>query len=389
MNDEARKVPESSSATALTPDSGTDGPDLGFSELDLALIDALQAAPRAPWSRIGRALGVDPTTAARRWERLRASGLAWITAYHSAGTTAVAYVEVRCRPGCLEEVSAAAAALPWVFSVDETAGDFDLFLSVAAPDLPALGRSVDRVIGGLPGVRSTRTRLSITLYGEGRDWRMRAMEPAERAALSTSPRTRGRVVHDTRAYDRLSPEDRALIAALGGDGRLGYTELGAMTGMSEHTARRRVQRMTREGAITIRCDLAHPLAGLPTMVVYRARVPHPHLEATGSALARMDQVRMCVSVSGPHNLLVLVWLHGLDGIDPFEALLAERFPALEVKDRTVALHTPKRMGRILDARGRAIGRVPLGTAWDGASPDESPLSGRHAGNGSGSSAGSK
>ncbi|WP_329124348.1 Lrp/AsnC family transcriptional regulator [Streptomyces sp. NBC_01353] len=389
MSEEARKLPESLIGMALVPDSGTADPDAGFSELDLALIDALQVAPRAPWSRIGRALGVDPTTAARRWERLRAGGLAWITAYSSAGTTAVAYVEVRCRPRHLEAVSAAAAALPWVFSVDETAGDFDLFLSVAAPDLPTLGRSVHRIIGGLRGVRSTRTRLSITLYGEGRDWRMRAMEPAERAALSTSPRTRGRVVHGVRAYDRVCPEDRALLAALGGDGRLGYTELGAMTGMSEHTARRRVQRLTREGAITIRCDLAHPLAGLPTMVVYRACVPFAHLEATGNALARMDQVRMCVSVSGPENLLVLVWLHGLDAIDPFEAMLAERFPALEVKDRTVALHTPKRMGRLLDAQGRAIGRVPLGMTWDGTPPDEQPRSGRHAENGSGAPAGSK
>ncbi|MEU6878721.1 Lrp/AsnC family transcriptional regulator [Streptomyces sp. NPDC046712] len=369
MSEEAWKLPESITSYGLEPDSGTIDPERGFSELDLALIDALQAAPRAPWSRIGRALGVDPTTAARRWERLRAGGLAWITAYGSAGTTAVAYVEVRCRPRRVEAVSAAAAALPWVFSVDETAGDFDLFLSVAAPDLPTLGRSVHRVIGGLRGVRSTRTRLSITLYGEGRDWRMRAMEPAERAALATSPRTRGRTVHAVRAYDRVSPEDRALLSALGADGRLGYTELGALTGLSEHTARRRLQRMTREGAITIRCDLAHPLAGLPTMVIYRACVPHAHLEATGNALARMEQVRMCVSVSGPHNLLVLVWLHGLDAIDPFEALLAERFPALEVKDRTVALHTPKRMGRLLDAQGRAIGRVPLGMTLDGTPAD--------------------
>ncbi|WP_254705638.1 Lrp/AsnC family transcriptional regulator [Streptomyces vilmorinianum] len=363
------------------PGPGPAGPDAGFSELDLALIDALQAAPRAPWSRIGRALGVDPTTAARRWERLRAAGLAWITAYDAARTATVAYVEVRCRPRSLEAVSTAVTALPWVFSVDETAGDFDLFLSVAGPDLPSLGRQIRGTIGGLRGVLSTRTRLGITLYGEGRDWRMRAMEPAERAALST-PRALGRTVYSAHWRNRHSPEDRALISALGGDGRLGYTELGAMTGMSEHTARRRVQRMMRDGDISIRCDLAHQLAGLPTMVVYRAAVPHPELERTGNALARFDQVRMCVSVSGPHNLLVLVWLHGLGAIDPFEALLAERFPALEVKDRTVALHTPKRMGRLLDDHGRAIGRVPLGMSldepWDG-----------HRENGSGAPEGAK
>ncbi|MFF0477753.1 Lrp/AsnC family transcriptional regulator [Streptomyces sp. NPDC004284] len=339
-------------------DSRTPDPDARFTELDLALVEALQAAPRAPWSLIGRALGVDATTAARRWERLRASGLAWVTAYDAAKSATVAYVDVRCRPRSLEAVTEALTRLPWVFSVDATAGDFDLFVSVAAADLPALGRSVSRAIGGMRGVRSTRTRLGITLYGEGGDWRMRAMEPAGRAEL-TAPRTSRRAVYSVHMHDRPSPEDQALMTLLGGNGRLGYTELGAATGMSEHTARRRVRRMIREGDITIRCDLANPLAGLSTMVLYRVTVPHAQVEATGNALARMEEVRLCVSVSGPHNLLVMVWLHGLHAVDPFEAVLAERFPPLEIKDRTVVLHSPKRMGWLLDEAGRATRRVPL------------------------------
>ncbi|MFE4307054.1 Lrp/AsnC family transcriptional regulator [Streptomyces sp. NPDC056891] len=359
MSESPFELPESISGSVSGPDSGTEGAVAGFSELDLALIDALQAAPRAPWTRIGQALGVNATTAARRFERLRAEGLAWVTAYDAAKTATVAYVEVRCRPRAFDRVSAAVTALPWVFSVDETAGDFDLFLSVAAPDLPSLGRAVHRGIGGLRGVRSTRTRLGITLYGEGRDWRMRAMNPAERAGLGGAATARPRT-YSTHLHERPSPQDQALLTALGADGRLGYGELGALTGMSEHTARRRLQRMIRDGDITLRCDLAHPMAGLSTMVVYRTSVPHALLEQTGNALARLEQVRMCVSVSGPYNLLVLVWLHGLGAVDPFEALLAERFPALEVRDRTVALHSPKRMSWLLDEHGRATGRVPLG-----------------------------
>ncbi|MCX5393988.1 Lrp/AsnC family transcriptional regulator [Streptomyces sp. NPDC006482] len=372
MSVSPRELPENDTAAPGAQDSRTEtsgaslsggnpsgGSLAGFSEGDLALIDALQAAPRAPWTRIGRALGVDATTAARRFERLRAGGLAWVTAYDAAKTATVAYVEVRCRPRAFGRVSAAVTALPWVFSVDETAGDFDLFLSVAAPDLPSLGRAVHGGIGGLRGVRSTRTRLGITLYGEGRDWRMRAMNPAERAGLSdpSGPRPRS---YSTHLHERPGAQDQALLGALGGDGRLGYAELGARTGLSEHTARRRLQRMIRDGDITLRCDLAHPLAGLSTMVVYRTSVPHTLLEQTGNALARLEQVRMCVSVSGPYNLLVLVWLHGLGAVDPFEALLAERFPALEVQDRTVSLSSRKRMGWLLDEQGRATGRVPLG-----------------------------
>ncbi|MFF8381461.1 Lrp/AsnC family transcriptional regulator [Streptomyces sp. NPDC015661] len=360
MSEHPPDLPETVGEGPSAPVSRAGGSPVGFSELDLALVDALQAAPRAPWTRIGRALGVDATTAARRFERLRAEGLAWVTAYDAAKTATVAYVEVRCRPRAFERVSAAVTAMPWVFSVDETAGDFDLFLSVAAPGLPSLGRAVHGGIGALRGVRSTRTRLGITLYGEGRDWRMRAMNPAERAGLGAPGPTARPRTYSTHLHDRPAPQDQALLTALGADGRLGYAELGARTGMSEHTARRRLQRMMRDGDISLRCDLAHPMAGLSTMVVYRTSVPHALLERTGNALARLEQVRMCVSVSGPYNLLVLVWLHGLDAVDPFEALLAERFPALEVRDRTVALHSPKRMSWLLDEHGRATGRVPLG-----------------------------
>ncbi|MGW3540649.1 hypothetical protein [Nocardia niigatensis] len=55
-----------------------------------------------------------------------------------------------------------------------------------------------------------------------------------------------------------------------------------------------------------------------------------------------------------------VLLHGLSGIGPFEKMLADGFPALEIKDRAVVLRTPKRVSRLLDERGRAVGRIPLG-----------------------------
>ncbi|KAF2777014.1 hypothetical protein STPH1_1673 [Streptomyces sp. OM5714] len=46
-----------------------------------ALVDALQLQPRASWTDLGRVLGVNASTVARRWERLSSSGLAWMAAY--------------------------------------------------------------------------------------------------------------------------------------------------------------------------------------------------------------------------------------------------------------------------------------------------------------------
>nr|WP_223183530.1 MULTISPECIES: Lrp/AsnC family transcriptional regulator [unclassified Streptomyces] len=352
-NDGLESFRRESDASVLCP-----GREAQFTEQDLALIDALQSSPRAPWAAIGRALGIDATTAARRWERLTTGGLAWVTAYDSARTAAVAFVEVSSEPGAREALSARVCALPWVFGVEEVTGEFDLLLAVGAYRPSELGRAVHHAIGGLDGVRSMRTQLGISLYGEGGDWRIRAMEPAGRAGLGTAGPP-SRTPYGVRDSPRRSAQDRALLAALGGDARLGYTALAAATGLGEHVARRGVGRMLRDGDLTLRCDFAHPLAGLPAMVTYRMTVPHRLLRQTGPDLARMGQVRLCASVTGPHNLFVQVLLHSLSAIESFEAQLAEAFPALEIADRAVTTGARKRMGWLLDDYGRAVGRVPL------------------------------
>ncbi|WP_254716479.1 AsnC family protein [Actinomadura sp. WMMB 499] len=73
-------------------------------ELDHQLVTALQTAPRADWRRIGAALGVDGSTAARRWARLSGAGLAWLACYPVAVewvNPVVAFIEIDCSPnGC-------------------------------------------------------------------------------------------------------------------------------------------------------------------------------------------------------------------------------------------------------------------------------------------------
>ncbi|WP_338700059.1 Lrp/AsnC ligand binding domain-containing protein [Streptomyces sp. Q6] len=110
----------------------------------------------------------------------------------------------------------------------------------------------------------------------------------------------------------------------------------------------------------LRCDLAQQLAGWPALATYRATVPHGELDATGAALARLPQTRLCTSVTGSCNLLFSVWLRDLDGMAALESHLDDRFPGLRVEDRTVTLRTVKRMGRLLDDTGRATGYVPVG-----------------------------
>ncbi len=66
-----------------------------------------------------------------------------------------------------------------------------------------------------------------------------------------------------------------------------------------------------------------------------------------------------MSVTGPHNLVLSVWQRSLADVQRLETALARRFPDLRVAERRVSLRTVKRMGRILDADGRAVRAVPM------------------------------
>src|SRR5438874_12452340 len=101
-------------------------------EADLSLIHVLQIAPRATCTEIGKVLGMNPVTAARRWERIRADGLAWVTAYPKLSVWAerncLAFLEVDCEPSTRHHVVDALMRVPQAASVSQVGSGRDLFL---------------------------------------------------------------------------------------------------------------------------------------------------------------------------------------------------------------------------------------------------------------------
>ncbi|MFW0795081.1 AsnC family transcriptional regulator [Gordonia sp. CPCC 205515] len=346
---------DSTTSDSLESDSSSGGAVDGvrFDEVDLALIEALQINPRAPWARIGAALDMSASTAARRWERLTDAGLAWVTAYHDPTQSVVAYLELQCRPADLEPLIGHLTELPWVFSVEQVAGDFDLFLGVVATDPPALARAIGDLAALPAPARAVTTRMCLHLYREGSDWLVRTLDRDQRTTLdpATTHRDQGPA----------AGADEELLRALSEDGRRSFTELSAITGIAEPTARRRVQRMLRRDEITLRCDFAQHLAGWPLVVTYRMNVPSAQLDTAGRTLARHPDVRLCASVTGRCNLLLSTWARSNDEGAHFESSLGQLIPGLQVLERTVTLRTVKRMGRqLLGPGGTATGHVPIG-----------------------------
>ncbi|KDN22368.1 Lrp/AsnC family transcriptional regulator [Amycolatopsis rifamycinica] len=321
----------------------------GLSASDLALVEALQRDPRAPWTRIAAAVGTDATTAARRWERLQAAGLAWLTAYSTPPTTTVGYVDLACRPDALSALTRELCGWPPVFSVERTTSRFALFLGLAARDLDALDALVTGRIGALPGVREVRFAVATRVYREGSGWLVDALAPEQRAVLDDTA-VRARLVVPRPWNDR---DLRALVESLGEDGRRSYAELARDCGMSESAVRRTLARMLRNHELDFRCDLAHIPAGWPVIAGYRLDVAPAELDGAGAAIAQLPETRLSAAVVGEGNLVVSAWLRVPADCTAYETRLAEAAPGARVLDRAITLRMPKRMGRLLSPHGLA------------------------------------
>lgn len=321
-------------------------------EDDLALVEALQRDPRAPWTEVAALVGTNAVTASRRWERLRAAGAAWVTGTPGPGShhaQVLAYVDVTCLPSEKTRVANELAGDAHALSVDITAGGRDLMLTVAAVDLPTLGRYLLERLDRVPGVTGTRARIATRLYAEGSTWRL--------GVLSSTGASGGppQLIRPT----VLDEVDRELMSALGEDGRASYAALAAATGISQPTARRRVDRLISSGAVLLRTEVAAPLAGLPVMVVLSADAPAGRLDDAAARLGRLRQVRLSTTLAGTPCLLVVAWLASLEEVHRFEQELAHVVPDVVVADRLVVLRAVKRMGHLLDVEGRATGTVRM------------------------------
>ncbi|MFJ8996197.1 Lrp/AsnC family transcriptional regulator [Streptomyces sp. NPDC102279] len=321
-------------------------------ETDLMLLNALQIAPRASWTSLGQTLGLNPTTLARRWERLGAHGDAWISAYLSPTGSGGALVEVDCDANTAHSAAETLARDPRIATVEETSGARDLLLNVSTSSISALSdclRGVQQAVG----VRSVRSHVVTTVVTEASTWRLDALEPGQQLALRT------RTAPGYSSSVDLDPLARRLAVELSADGRLPVSELAERTSASLNTVRRRLAHMEGAGLLKVRCDLAKGVSGSTTAATFWLSVPPRELDGAARAISELPQVRVSVGVTGPQNLIVIAWLRDTSDIPQFEIEMTQRSPAACIEDRAVTLRTIKHVGRLLDEQGCARGVVPV------------------------------
>jgi len=321
-----------------------------LTERDLELVDAVQVNPRAAWSTIARPLGFSAVTAARRWAALAADGAVWTGAVMGPVLFRGAVLEFACRPAAVDALVDALNAMPDVLTVGRTMGEFDVYALSAAPTTQTLISSLSGRFAGLPADR-LRARAYTRVHG-GPQWRLNVLNPAQSAQVRDPNRPRGGVAE-------LGPDDRRLYFALAHDARRSYADLAAELSAPPQVIRRRLERLRRSGWVSLRADLARPLAGWPLAALLWFEVPHAARPQLAQDLGTRAAVRFCASTVSPANLVAIVNLRAPEELDEALAGLAADLPSVVVREYRLILRLHKVNGHILDADGRSVRVVPV------------------------------
>jgi DNA-binding Lrp family transcriptional regulator len=245
---------------------------------------------------------VSDQTIARRYRKLRSSGVLRVVGIPEAAPLGQAHwlVRLRCVPDAAAAIAAALARRDDTHWVSLMSGGTEIVCFVRAP----LREETDGLLlGQLPRtprvVSMTAYRLLRRFAGGPAGWpgRANALSASQVSSLRRTP---------VLALYRPEPGDLALLAALAHDGRADISTLAAACGRSESTVRRRLAALRSSGALYFDVDVDAALLGYPLTATLWLTVAPSALESTGQALARHPQVAFAAATTGPANLVANV-----------------------------------------------------------------------------------
>ncbi|MBV6756440.1 Lrp/AsnC family transcriptional regulator [Rhodococcus opacus] len=335
-----------------------------LTEDDMALIHALQIWPRGSWRALAPILEASPMTLANRWNRLRDAGLAWVTALAVpgllSGYSSVALVEVDCVRDSFDDVVARLEQTRQVIAIEHAARGRDLLLTVDGGSFDGLAAFLVDVLNRIPGIASTRSHLGVRVHLEGSRWRLDALDPGQREAVTALRQAARPDLGLSHPRPRPTPLLAAVEKELFYDGRASAADIATRLDRPSSTARRALATLLGSGDLAVRCEVAQWHTRWPISVTWWCRLPGEKLDDIVGQLRRDGNIRMCVSLTGPSNFAVQAWVADMADLMATQTRLEHILRPGEITDSSVTLRTRKRNGWLLQPDGRARGdRIPL------------------------------
>jgi DNA-binding Lrp family transcriptional regulator len=271
-------------------------------ELDRRIIVALQEDGRASWRAVADAVGSSVATVARRGQQLIADGVVRIVVVPALGSTGPvdAFVaRINCLPGTQLAVAADLAALPDVRFLSLVTGGYDIIAELIVRGGAAHYPQLVGPLQSIAGVERWRSDLIMHVYKIGHDWGRQVFDgappPAARDECQQSVPQPCRPEH----FDQ---QDWAMLAALGGDGRLPFTKLAEQLGMNESSVRRRFERLRGSRCVDTVTLVPAPALGMGAETLMTVTVHPACLEAVVHELARYTAVRYLAATLDDNSL---------------------------------------------------------------------------------------
>jgi DNA-binding Lrp family transcriptional regulator len=324
-----------------------------LSEEDLALIHALQIAPRVAWTDAAPVLGAHATSLAARWERLKSQGAAWVTG-HMMGDpqqTSLAFIDLDCRMERRIEVVAALMAVPQIVTVERAASNRDLMLTVITDSLQELAESVIPRLAAVPGVTKFQTSLCTRLHSGGYAWRLSVLNRSQQLQFQA-------LAHVPSVSGPLPESHLPLLPLLAADGRATAAQLARALDRTPATVQRQLNRVIAANVLSFRCEVAQRYSGFPVTCQWFARVPAGAHGQAAAALARMPSVRLSASTTGRTNFLITMWLRSVADVMDMELTLQQNIPGIELMESVIMLEANKRVGWFLNPDTTASHALP-------------------------------
>ncbi|CUU55310.1 DNA-binding transcriptional regulator, Lrp family [Parafrankia irregularis] len=281
-----------------------------FDELDRQIVQALQIDGRAPFSRVGAALGVADQTVARRYRRMVAAGALRVFGVPNTHQFGHGHwmIRLRCVPDAVRAVADALARrsdTSWVHLLSAgteiscnirswTAEEHNALLLHKLPRTAQVQSiTAQQVIHYFAGAMAG--------YAGGREWVRLGVLSDEQVALLAAATSEPAET----AGSALEPEDRELITALALDGRRSHAELATTLRRSESSVRRRLEALRALGALYFDVDVSFDIIGPHVAARMWLSVAPADLIAVGTAMASHPEIVFAAATTGPTNLVAV------------------------------------------------------------------------------------
>ncbi|MEV5608652.1 AsnC family transcriptional regulator [Streptomyces sp. NPDC052225] len=271
-----------------------------FDDLDLKILQALEADGRAPFSRIAEVIGVSDQTVARRYRKLVADGGLRVVGLQDAQVLGYDHwmLRLRCAPEGAEAIAAALARRPDTSWIGLTSGGTEIVCGTV-PRTP--GDYDDLLLGKLPRtphIVEIRAQLMLHRFFGGPQGWLRKYGPlsADQVAALRPPPAPPEA-------PSITPQDAPLLAELKRDGRATYPELQRATGRSESAVKRRLAQLFASGALYIDVEYDTLRLGYGVAAMLWITASPRHLDTVGRALADHEEIAHVAATAGPSNLV--------------------------------------------------------------------------------------